>query len=124
MITQSHILICILSFQAFSPGSAATREVSANTLLTFMMSNNYLSSLEGGQVASFPRHNITCPVTSAASLRINVDEVRKMKMTSRSALSLLAGKKPSTELVSTLVRTLSNIVIMTDVQVRSRLLTL
>ena len=86
-----------------------------------MMSNNYLTSLEGGQVASFPRHNITCPVTSAAPLRIDVEEVGRMKMSSRSALSLVAGKHPSAELVSTVTRAPSNIVIMSDVSVRSHL---
>merc|ERR1719192_1037840 len=37
-------------------------------------------------------------------------------MSSRSALSLVAGKQPSTQLVSTVTRTLANIVIMSDVQ--------
>ena len=72
-------------------------------------------------MASFPRHNITCPVTSAAPLKIDVEEVGRMKMSSRSALSLVAGKQPSTQLVSTVTRTLANIVIMSDVQVRSQL---
>ena len=93
--------------------------MSATTLLTFMMSNNYLTSLEGGQVLSFPRHSITCPVTSAAPFRINVEEVGRMKMSARSALSLVAGKQPSAQLISTVTRSLSNIVIMSDVQVRS-----
>lgn len=115
------VLFSLFFIQAFSPGSAATREVSANTLLTYMMSNNYLNSLEGGQVVSFPRHNITYPVTSAAPFRINVEEVGRMRMSSRSALSLVAGKQPSTQLVSTVTRTLANIVIMSDVQVRSQL---
>ena len=116
------VFIKVFSSQAFSP--AATREVSASALLTYMMSNNYLNSLEGGQVASFPRHNITCPVNSVAPVRINVEEVGRMRMNSRSALSLVAGKRPSAALVSTVTKALSNIVIMSDVQVRSRLSTL
>ena len=86
-----------------------------------MMSNNYLTSLEGGEVASFPRHNITCPVNSAAPVRISVEEVGRMKMSSRAALSLTAGKRPSAQLVSSVTRALSNIVIISEVQVRSLL---
>ena len=102
--------------QVFSPGSSATREVSASNLLNFMKSNDYVTTLEGGKVTSFPRHNIQCPVTlaPAAPVRVSTDEVRRVKVGARSPLSLVVGAQPSRQLVSTITKVQGNVVILSD----------
>ena len=100
--------------------------MSAETLLNFMMSENYLMMAEDGeQVASLPRHNISCPVSRVQAPRLSpgqVEEIKKMKMGARSALSLVSAAQPSTEsaltkLVSGVTRAHANFVLLHNSQV-------
>ena len=100
--------------------------MSAETLLNFMMSENYLMMAEDGeQVASLPRHNISCPVSRVQAPRLSpgqVEEIKKMKMGARSALSLVSAAQPSTEsaltkLVSGVTRVHANFVLLHNSQV-------
>ena len=78
------------------------------------------------QVAGFPRHNITCPVTglgSTAKLSAGqAEEVRRMKLGPRSAVCVAAAQQPGTDLalqrlVAGVTRAHANFVFLNNTQV-------
>ena len=78
------------------------------------------------QVAGFPRHNITCPVTglgSTAKLSAGqAEEVRRMKLGPRSAVCVAAAQQPGTDLalqrlVAGVTRAHANFVFLHNTQV-------
>ena len=63
-------------------------------LVRFMINEGYLV-IDQGQVASFPRHNITCPVTTRASLSLaQAALMKKVKVSPNSPMNLISTKYP------------------------------
>ena len=64
----------------------------ASDLVRFMINEGFLV-IDQGQVASFPRHNITCPITTRVSLSLaQAALMKKVKVSPQSPLNLVATK--------------------------------
>ena len=91
----------------------------AEDLLEFMTNNN-LVVMDGDQVASFPRHNITCPLSTASGASLTpalTEEVKKIKLGPRSPVCVVSAPQPGSEkdvkkLITVVTKSQSNFILL------------
>ena len=84
------------------------------------MTNSNLLVMDGDQVASFPRHNITCPLSTASGAALTPalsEEVKKMKLGPRSPVCVTAASQPGSErevklLITSVTKSQSNFILL------------
>ena len=93
--------------------------VRAEDLLDYMTQNNLLV-MDGDQVASFPRHNITCPLSTVFGATLTPalsEEVKKMKLGPRSPVCVTSASQPGSEkdvktLITAVTKSQSNFILL------------
>jgi len=97
-ITESNLknIFNMVFKQQYSRENRDIGNTTASDLVRFMISNGYLV-IDHGQVASFPRHNISCPITTKISLSLaQAAMIKKMKVSPHSPLNLVSSTYPTT----------------------------